>query len=230
MPTFGIISEGPTDQIVLENILCGFYNNADLNESIRFLQPFRDETDKYGTAPAAGWVNVFEYCKSQRLLEAFEQNDFIILQIDTDCCEDRNYDVKRTNAEGKNHTPTELIDKVIERFQQIFNDAFPEQYALFENRIIYAVCVEEIECWLLPLYYDDKIQSATNNCVNKLNDKIYGKFGFYIDGSNKSNMGNQYNKLSKGYLKHKILMGKCEENESLKVFAKGLKEKNIITE
>lgn len=227
MTTFGIISEGPTDQIVLENIVCGYFNDADLNENIHFIQPLRDNTDKYGIAEQGGWFNVFEYCKSRRLLESFEQNDYIIIQIDTDRTEDKNYDVKKTNSEGIKYSPEELIGKVIEKFQQIFSMTFEEKYILFKNRIIYAICVEEIECWLLPLYYDDKTQSATNNCIYKLNEKIKNEFGFYIDPENKSKRGKEYDKLSISYSKNKILLASYKKNISLKVFIESLVSLNI---
>ncbi len=222
MTTFGIISEGPTDQIVLENILCGYFSNADLNDNIRFIQPFRDNTDKYGAADSGGWTNVFEYCRSKKLLEIFEQNDYIIIQIDTDRSEEKNYDVKKTNNEGIKYSPEELIDKVIEKFQQIFSNTFENNFASFSGRIIYAICVEEIECWLLPLYYDDKIKQATNNCIYHLNRKIDHKFGFYIDKKNKSDMGKEYNKLSKDYLKNKKLRSCYKDNPSLRVFIESL--------
>lgn len=227
MITFGIISEGPTDQIVLENILCGYFSNANLNENIHFIQPFRDNTDKYGAADQGGWFNVFEYCMSKRLLESFEQNDYIIIQVDTDRSEDKNFDVRKTNEEGIRYTPEELIGKVIEKFQQIFVTAFEEKHNLFQNRIIYAICVEEIECWLLPLFYDDRIQNATNNCIRRLNNVISDSLGFYIDRNNKNNRGKEYDKLSKGYLKNKILMANYRNNVSLKVFIGSLGLLNI---
>lgn len=222
MPTFGIISEGPTDQIVIENILCGYFKSPDLSESIRFIQPFRDNTDKYGIANQGGWLNVFEYCRSKRLLESFEQNDYIIIQIDTDRSEDKNYDVRKTNREGLEYSSEQLIGKVIEKFQWIFTNTFNEKYSLFKDRIIYAICVQEIECWLLPLFYDDKIQYATTNCIKRLNDRVNEKFGFYIDPKNKSNRGTEYDKVSKAYLKNKTLIAKYKNNISLKVFIESL--------
>ena len=64
MPTFALISEGLTDQIILERMIeqiCGekFEDGVDINP----LQPLRDATDA-ATAPHAGWELVFEYCKN----------------------------------------------------------------------------------------------------------------------------------------------------------------------
>ncbi|ACU59710.1 hypothetical protein [Chitinophaga pinensis] len=103
-----------------------------------------------------------------------------------------------------------------------------QKYELFRDRIIYAICLEEIECWLLPIYFDDKIKAATNNCTHKLNLKIKEKPGIYIDKHNKSNMTPNYWKLSKLYMKNKFLMTNAYHNPSLGVFIDMLKEKNIV--
>lgn len=51
---FGIISEGPTDQIVIENILYGWTADNDL--LVTPLQPKEGES--------GNWDKVFKYCKS----------------------------------------------------------------------------------------------------------------------------------------------------------------------
>ena len=228
MKTFGIISEGITDQLVLDNILCGYFNDMDLTENIRFIQPFRDNTDKEKVAGYGGWFNVFEFCRSLKFLEAFEQNDYVIIQIDTDRSEETNYDVNKRNKNGILHRPEELIKKIIEKFQGIFQTHFTEQYPLIEQRIIYAICVNEIECWLLPIYYTDKIAQATNNCIFRLNQKIGKELGFYIDAANKNNFEDKYHKLSKRYLKNNFLLANFKRNISLKVFIELLNSLNIV--
>jgi hypothetical protein len=228
MKTFGIISEGPTDQIVIENILFGFFNEDD-NLDVRFLQPIRDATDEQETNKFGGWYKVFEYCRSKNFIEAFEQNDYLVVQIDTDRSEEPQYDVKKTNANGNRLTTAELVEAVIAKFETILTQTFgSEKYALFSNNIIYAVCVDEIECWLLPLYHNDKTKASTNNCTHKLNKKIYEQLGFFIDASNKSNMVGHYHKMSKPYLKPKVLQQKEGDNSSLSIFIQMLAAKNII--
>lgn len=226
MKTFGIISEGITDQIVLENILCGYFSNMDLNSNITFLQPPRDNTDQAQVSRFGGWFNVFEFCKSQRFLEAFEPNDYIIIQIDTDRAEDAHFDVIKRDEEGIDYTPEVLVSKVIDKFKGIFQTSFAEQYAFIEKRIIYAVCVDEIECWLLPLFYTNGIKEATHNCVYHINRKARERFGFYINPNDK-NAGRYYDKLSKDYLKKKHLFPNCEKNISFKLFIESLNDMNI---
>jgi hypothetical protein len=44
MISFGLVGEGLTDQIVIENILAGYFNSPDLD--IRQLQPERDKDNE----------------------------------------------------------------------------------------------------------------------------------------------------------------------------------------
>jgi len=63
--TFAIISEGVTDQVVLEHILWGW--TGDKNLAITRLQPQKNE--------AGGWDKVFKYCKS----DDFQKTSFDFL-------------------------------------------------------------------------------------------------------------------------------------------------------
>jgi hypothetical protein len=228
MKTFGIIAEGPTDQIVIQNILVGFFDNVELTPNIRFLQPLRDATDAEEIRGQGGWFKVFEYCQSQYFLDAFEQNDFLIIQIDSDVCEHEHFNVTRNTEAGELKADDVLISDIINRFQDVFITAFgTDKYNQFKSRLIYGICLEEIECWLLPIYYTDKIRSATNNCIHKLNKKIGQQLDIYIDPFNKNNMTQKYWKISKPYMKNKTLLSNAYHNISLGAFIDALKEKNI---
>jgi len=82
--TFGLISEGITDQIVIESILVGYYNSK--NIILDMLQPLRDETDENLAASDGNWHKVFEYCKSKQFRDAFSirEDYYVIIQLDTD--------------------------------------------------------------------------------------------------------------------------------------------------
>ena len=79
MITFGLISEGTTDQIILEDILSGYFGEDEVN--VNNLQPkitkdklgnWKINTDKFGN-----WLNVFNYCESDGFRKAFQSNDYI---------------------------------------------------------------------------------------------------------------------------------------------------------
>lgn len=156
MIIFGLITEGITDQIVIDNILAGYFNTSDID--VNELQPLRDETDQNRVENFGGWYRVFEYCRSSKFKQAFQFNNYIIVQIDTDRSEDTHYDVPQ-HENGKAVSPEQLIEKVIEKFKGLIGERFYEQY---KDRIIFAIAVHSIECWLLPLYDSNKKKSCRN--------------------------------------------------------------------
>ena len=42
----------------------------------------------------------------------------------------------------------------------------------YQGRILFAICMNEIECWLLPLYYTNNNRCKTQNCVYTLNQAL----------------------------------------------------------
>jgi len=66
MMVFGLITEGITDQIVIENILMGYFDKSEDELEFKELQPLRDETDENKTQNYGGWDKVIEYCGSSK--------------------------------------------------------------------------------------------------------------------------------------------------------------------
>lgn len=219
MTTFGLITEGTTDQIIIENILAGYFDNDCLE--CHELQPLRDNTEKmaenYG-----GWYKVFEYCGSSKFKTACLFYDYIIIQIDTDVSEETHYEVPKYEN-GIELSPEQLIEKVVEKLKNVIGEEFYTQYI---DKIIFAISVHVIECWLLPLYYTDKKKSKVKSCLGTLNLGIQKKEGLTIDGKNPS----VYEQISQKYCKHKMLMKLYTENPSLKVFIEELRKINIVIE
>ena len=123
MISFGLITEGLTDQIVIENILAGYFKNPDLD--IRPLQPEKDKDDENKFTGYGSWSQVFAYCRRSRdFQESFQFNDYIIIQIDTDVSEEFGIPQQDKNGEL---TPEKLIEKVIEKFKQEIGEDFYSQ-------------------------------------------------------------------------------------------------------
>jgi hypothetical protein len=219
MISFGLVTEGLTDQIVIENILAGYFNSPDLD--IRQLQPERDK-DNENKSTYGGWPLVFKYCKSRDFQEAFQFIDYIIIQIDTDVSELKHYNIPQQDEKGE-FTPQQLIEKVIEKFRGASGDDF---YSKYQQKIIFAISVHSIECWLLPLYYtDQKKKSKFKNCLDSLNLQLLKKHEFRIDANAKN--PEYYREISKQYRKHKVLMKHYAENPSLKNFIEEIKSRDI---
>ena len=219
MPTFALVTEGLTDQIIIENILFGFFNDPDID--INPLQPLRDETDRNRAASPGNWHKVLEYCSSENFRGAFQFNDYVVVQIDTDVAAD--YGVSDRDEEGNELSVEEMIARVravlIARIGQEFYDRYT-------GRILFAISVHSIECWLLPLYFSDKKKSKTINCLNTLNQALKSKESFSIDPSNKKPQ--YYEGVSNEYTKHKRLMALYSSNPSLEVFVHELQNITVV--
>lgn len=218
MIKFGLITEGHTDQIVIKSILAGYFNRSDL--VVRTLQPDINKDKNHG-----GWTLVFDYCKSKVFQESFQFNDYIIIQIDTDVLvdsENYNYSIPSRDDNGDELTPQQSIEKVIEKFRDVIGEDFYDKY---KQKILFAISVNSIECWLLPLYYTDSRKAKVNNCLDTLNQQLAKKHKFTIDPNAKN--PEYYREISEQYRKHKVLMKHYAENPSLKTFIEEIQSRDI---
>lgn len=209
MPSFALVTEGITDQKVVENILVGFFDDLDID--IRPLQPLRDETDRNRAANPGNWHKVLEYCSSEEFQSAFQFNDYVIVQIDTDVAAD--YGVSDRDGEGNEFSDGEMYERVREK---LIAQIGPEFYANYASRILCAISVQSIECWLLPLYFTDNRKSKTVNCLKTLNQGLKTKKTYSIDPDKKN--PRYYEDISAEYIKHKKLMSLHASNPSLEAF------------
>lgn len=213
MPSFALVTEGLTDQIVIENILIGFFNDPDI--SVNPLQPLRDETDRNRTISPGNWHQVLEYCASERFRGAFQFNDYVIVQIDTDVAAD--YGVSDRNEEGDELSVEDMIGRVKAALIARIGQGFYEKYS---RRILFAIAVQSIECWLLPLLFSDNKRGKTANCLGALNQGLARSRNFTIDAKRPD----YYDTISSEYIKRKKLMAMYSFNPSLKIFVNDLEE------
>ncbi|MFK7970870.1 MAG: phage tail protein [Bacteroidia bacterium] len=224
MATFGLIAEGITDQIVIENILYGYFSNKDLE--ITELQPKRDAADDNLASTHGNWDQVFKYCESDDFKGAFLNKElYAVIHLDTDVFASGNvskaYQLHLKHADGKNFTVQETVDAVKDKLIECIGGEF---YNKHQERIIFAIAVGEIECWLLPLYFTDKKKAKTVNCLQTLNQELSkGKKGFTIDAKKPD----YYRTVSKPYQKQKTLKSKGPQNPSLGMLLNNLDERGI---
>ncbi len=206
MVKFGFVVEGPTDRAVLENILIGYFDE-DISEYFTRLQP-REMKD------SGGWSRIATYCQSTDFVDAFDDSDVIIVQIDTD----RSFEFNVLHdANGAKLSTKTLVENVKMYFQSLFKTAFGDTFLdQFGHRILFAVAVHSTECWLLPLYFKaDKDTMEIKNCYQKLNTKIDGLTKTY----------KKYDAISANYRNAKMLKKSVDKNVSLKLFFEELLEK-----
>lgn len=203
---FRLITEGPTDQVVLRSLLARYFANPDID--VRPVQPNTDSTDKMDHF--GGWENVLNYCASTDMAPTLEADGFVVIQIDTDVCED--YGIQK--REGGNDKKEEQI---IEQTRELIISKFsPGLYANYQSKVIFAISHESIECWLLPLYFNDNKRKKQINCCETLNLELIRQEQFTLDCNSKKVL--YYNKMCKS-IKNKVQIdGMAIFNPSFKQF------------
>ncbi len=212
MHSFRLITEGITDQTTLEIILSIFYDDPDLD--IERLQPPGDETDRYKQKDYGGWGMIFRYLQSVEFKEAIAYADYFIIQIDTNASPD--FGIPHQEV-GRDLTPEELYKRVKEKLISKMDGDF---YNKHKKRFIFAISIHSIECWFLPLYYEDKRKSKLINCLDTLNQKLKSKERFTIDPQNKS--ARYYEAISKKFKPRDNLVRLAADSPSFKMFLDNL--------
>jgi hypothetical protein len=208
--TFAGIVEGVTDKRVITNILAGYFNNPDIK--IAWLQP-RD-TIANTKEPPAGWTRVLKYCKSEQFKKAFQENEYVIIHIDTDVSPKETFDISHQNENGELLTTEQLIVKVVNKFRSLIGEDFYDQHV---DKIIFAIAVHSIECWLLPLCLPDK-KEEIDDCPNILKRGL---------PNFKPKNPRYYQDISMEYTNQNSLLKLYGGNPSLKIFVEELAKRNI---
>lgn len=194
-----------------EVIVDGIYPNVIENHG-RMVQ------DDYG-----GWKAVLDHCNEKDIDSALDGHDYLIIQIDTDTCNEVHYDVRTTTENGIKLSDAIVYEKVSER---ILRDISEEKRKEYAGKIIFAICFNETECWLLPLYYeqDRKKCEKTNSCIFTLN-KALSQQGIGIPEKAKNTSGaiKVYDKILKGF-KPKNIPTHAQYNLGFKKFVEQLDE------
>lgn len=159
MATFALITEGVTDQIILERMIeqiCG-EDDVDINP----LQPLRDATDAKA-APHAGWELVFEYCK-EGAADALAANDYVVIHLDTDQGDHPNFGVPLTFGGVDRH----YNDLIADATAAIITRLDGALYRAHADRFLFAISVHSMESWLLLCLFDRDEPKNSNDRLNR---------------------------------------------------------------
>jgi len=221
-----IIAEGRGDLAVITNILKG---KLDIDKSDIFclLPEYEfDQTDiaQMDEKSFSSWTLVKSKCKNCDDLDIFlslHENAFLVIQIDSAERGEKGYDVgfpQRTNNQSQNDYCTALRANIICKINEWLRHSFSE-------RIAYAICIEEVEAWIMALYGEtDTSKSAQPKEV--LNRILNRKFSNSKDRLilSEQNEFFKMEKLSKDFTKKKILKEIQKNNTSLDLFCDNLQE------
>lgn len=160
---FALISEGITDQVVIESIIGAFYRDSDEEITVNPLQPMRDATDqsRQDDDSFGGWEKVFEYISTDdNCAAALDANERLVIQVDSDICWHESININPNNS--CEILIGEIRDLLISKIpSNIIND--------IRDYLIFAIPIHSTECWLIPIYTQDQIKiKKTNNCEKVL--------------------------------------------------------------
>jgi hypothetical protein len=198
-----LITEGITDKPIIDAILAAFFskNKIDNNYTTTSLIPKNKES--------VGWTKVLQYCSSEEFKGAFAFNDFIIIQIDADAHQNKGFDVQY-QANSK-----DLIEAIKNRIISAVGIDF---YETKKNQIIFAICINQIECWLLPFFATIIAHKKKEiNCCTTVNQYLRKK-GFTLDCTNDAGGYNEYQKAANFIVDKRAFFSSYKTNESLKYF------------
>lgn len=169
MAVFGLACEGPTDQITLENILMGVFEEID-DSDIAFVQPYLDKSDANAKKAEGNWLRLISYLGMNRFEDDLAANDYLIIQIDTDIAEEVHADIVVKDADGKRLPDETIVENAVSRLIAAINANDPNMYAKYEDKLIFAITINSLECWLINTFIDDdaKVCLHANSCFDDL--------------------------------------------------------------
>ncbi|WAC18283.1 hypothetical protein OVA24_13670 [Luteolibacter sp. SL250] len=220
MPDFGLICEGVTDHAILTNVLVGYFKNQREPD-------IHQERPNLESDPHGGWTLVIQYLRQKEYREAFSYHDYLIIQIDTDVSEDPGFDVPKRDKNGT-LSPDQLILKVTERLKK---EIGAEDWEAYGDKFIFAIAVEQLECWLLPLWFNNAKRKQIANCTDRigacpnLRDRLDARSLRWISKNEK--VYSSYDFASKEYTKSKVLLKTGINSPSLSFFINELNKRNI---
>ena len=221
MPSFGIIAEGVTDQVVIEAIVAGFFGDDD--PDVRRVRPPPSETGRGPAVGDGGWGMVLKEVETGRFAEALDSGFFthLIVQIDTDVSEQKGYDVPWREG-GRELSSEELVTRVVARLRSIAGE---ERFDRYRDRLLFAVSVHSIECWLLPLFYTDNKRTKVTGCADAVNKKLKQANKPALSNNAGEKFPRAYEDASRGFEKRDVLLKAAQHNAGFLAFVTALGER-----
>ena len=160
-----LATEGLSEHWVIKHIVQTYFKEKEIY--FRQIQPqiFDDKQESIG-----GWREILKFCEdTESIKAALVESDYLVIQIDTDESQNIHFDVSHTTIGNKTKTVIELYNDIIERLKGLISPILKEEY---RDKIIFAICIHTVECWLLPIYYTNNHKSDTQNCFTTLNKEL----------------------------------------------------------
>jgi hypothetical protein len=178
------------------------------------VQPLLDQTGKQLGDSKGGWWQVFRWLEEKRYRGTFQFNEHVVVQLDSDACEEEGFDVPKT-LNGVTRTPDELVSAIVERLTKIIGE---EDMRTYSGRLHFAIAVHGIECWLLPLWGRAQEAGAILSCKQRVDNGLgrAKRSGLLKDDVR------TYSSASSEFRKRKRLLEAADAQTSLGIFLASL--------
>lgn len=121
MATYAIICEGISENLSLHAII------EKLSQEDTYfadIQPRTDVNHSHAVQQGSGgWTEVLSHCNTGVFKQALQSNDYLIVQVDTDRCDDPLFGIKKTDDNNQPRPDADIYIDIIERLLQ--GIAFP---------------------------------------------------------------------------------------------------------
>lgn len=207
MRTVGLICEGVSEINIMTRILSKYLNDDVIVNPIE--PETKTENGYFVQSGYGGWQQVLAHCNDETVEKILDFNDFLLVQIDTDASIQKGYDVNPLDENGHPKDVAVFFQDVKKRLLANISE---EVQAKYERRILFAICMNELECWLLPLYCSSSIRCKTNNCLYALNQALGKKNlgGIPEKDKNSAFARNVYHKILKNF-KNRATIQDCAQ-------------------
>lgn len=186
----GIIAEGHADVAIIKSILKKLkgIDGSDVL-SIR-PKEHKDYTD-LNEEHFSNWNLVLNECRNEQTFHKFfdlvDEESFLIIHIDSAERGEKGYDILEPIRE-KGVDWSEYSNELYTTIKSKIEHDIPVQY---RDRVLYAIAIEEIDAWLIPLFETTKVDAARYANPKERLEYLISRLGkkekqVYIDTGKKS--------------------------------------------
>lgn len=217
MTRIALATEGKSEHWIIKHLVQNYFKEKDI--FFRQVQPqiFDDTQESVG-----GWLEVLKFCeRTDDINSALVEADYLIIQIDTDESTKPNFGVSHTKQGSVLKTNEELCNDVVAKIIGLINPNLVHEYS---DRIIFAICIHSIECWLLPIFYVNNHKSDIHNCLTRLNTELRRRNLDPIPPKKqKDKRQKAYENILKNWRRKQEIVSASQHNEGFKKFINSLK-------
>ncbi len=210
----GLFAEGYTDQLLIEAVMAAVLGPE---TEVNFVQPLAQGPDTNGSYAPGGWTVLFGALRRGEHKKALQFNDIVVIHVDSDVCRKKGFDVPKVAD------PEKQAEAVEDRLWSLLGEEFRRVHG---HRVVFAVAVDEVECWLMPMIFPDQVreQGKTTGCLEAASKELLRQGKQSLQPASRKDP-KAYQALARGLGGSENVMGWAAKNPSLGRFVETLKRR-----